>query len=316
MVTAKEKYIQFCHNNKGLRIFYQPWWLDCVCEKAWDVAIAEENGNILGFWPIWRKKKIGISYIIMPKFTQVSGPVLIYPPTQSIIKKQSFYKKAIDLLIEQLPDAKWINLNLDYGHTNWQPFYWNGFKQTSRYSYVIDNPPDNSNELLTTFSKSARQEIKKAQKDLIVSESDDMETFFMLNKKSFARNDQEMPFLYAHLEKLYKTAVAHGSGKILLAKDNKGNVHSGLFIVWDNRQLYYIAGGGLPKYRDSGSKFLLSKEAILFAAKNNLSVNFLGSMIEGIAYYARQFGASPVPYHVVQKINNKLLKAYFFLKGR
>lgn len=313
-MTNKEKYIQYCENAKGLKIFYQPWWLDCVCNEQWDVAIAEEKENILGLWPYWKKVKYGISYIIMPKFTQISGPVILYPPDQSVIKRQSFYKKVMDLLFTQLPDAHWIRLNLDYEHLNWQPLYWKGFTQTTRYTYTIESPPSNPDLLLKSFSKSARQEIKKAQKNVSISETNDIEKFYYLNKKSFERKRQRLPFNFADLEKLYKIASENGRGKIIIAKDSEGKVHSGLFFIWDEQYVYYLAGGGMPHFRDSGSKFLLSSEAINFAAENNLSVNFLGSMIEGVSYYARQFGAIPVPYHVVQKVDNAVLKTYFSLR--
>ncbi|HYX06362.1 MAG TPA: hypothetical protein VE912_06470, partial [Bacteroidales bacterium] len=129
-MTSKEEYIEFCKDNESVRLFCQPWWLDAVCgEENWDVLLVNENGNILGAWPYQLKKKYGFRYILSPAFTQITGPIITYPDGQSIIKKQSYANKVLDKLIEQLPAYDWLQLDLDYDITNWQPFYWKDFNQ-------------------------------------------------------------------------------------------------------------------------------------------------------------------------------------------
>jgi hypothetical protein len=84
-------------------------------------------------------------------------------------------------------------------------------------------------------------------------------------------------------------------------------------VAWDNHYLYFLLGGGDPAFRNSGAKFMVTAEAIALAAQKGLSVNFRGSMIENIAYYDRQFGARPLAYHQISKVNSKLLRWKFFL---
>jgi hypothetical protein len=114
-------------------------------------------------------------------------------------------------------------------------------------------------------------------------------------------------------ERLISTARENDSGEVFYAEDNQGNIHTVLFVVWDSKYLYFLIGGGKPKFRNSGSKFLLYQELIFWAAEKHLNVDCSGSMVESICYFFKQFGAVPVPYHSISKVNSWLLKVYFAL---
>ena len=313
-MTSKEEYIDFCKDNDSVRLFCQPWWLDAVCgEENWEVIVDKKNGNLLGGWPYQLKRKYGLRYLINPVLTQVTGPVINYPKGLGQINKQSFEKKVIDNLIDHLPGFDWLQMNLDYDILNWQPFYWKGFSQTMRYTYIIDNPSEDPDILLTTFSKNARQEIKKARQHLTVRSGLEFRQFYELNQKSFQRQKLEMPLSPEVTGRIINACKEHKNSEILYTIDEASNIHSGLMVVWDNKYLYFLLSGGDQKYRKSGSKFLLAYHAILLAARLGLSVNFEGSMIENIAYFNRQFGARPLPFHQISKVNSRMLRLKFFL---
>lgn len=41
----------------------------------------------------------------------------------------------MNYFIDNLPKFDYFNMNFHYSITNWLPFYWRGFKQTTRYTY-------------------------------------------------------------------------------------------------------------------------------------------------------------------------------------
>lgn len=315
-MTSKEKYRTYCKDNDHINIFQQPWWLDAVCgEENWDVCIAEEQGMLCGVLPYCRKKKLFFSYIIMPHLTLYFNPILHNPYTDDIIKKQSFEKKIIDKLINQLPQHDWINLQVNR-LISWQPFYWKGFQQTTRYVYTIKDIVPSKNDLLKSFSKSARRQIRKAENDIHIQQGLSIEQFYKISKKTFDRQNKRYPFSFDFCQKLMIACKKNNKGEILYATDRENNIHAVLWFVWDKHELYFLSGGGDPKYRNSGAKFLIYQEAIMLAAEKKLQINCSGSMIENIAYVFRQLGASPSPIHSLYKINSSILRWSFFLIGK
>lgn len=68
-------------------------------------------------------------------------------------------------MIEQIKDLKigYYNQNFHYSISNWLPFYWKGFRQTTRYTYVIEDISDIEN-VFKNFDYSKKKNINKARK--------------------------------------------------------------------------------------------------------------------------------------------------------
>ena len=143
MLTNREKYIKFCKKEKNIPIFSKSWWLDALCkEKNWGVALVENGNGIMASMPYYIKKKMIFTIITMPKQTQTMGPYIKYPDGQKYEKRLSFEKKIINELIAQLPKVDMFIQDFHYNITNWLPFYWAGYKQSTSYTYVIEDISD------------------------------------------------------------------------------------------------------------------------------------------------------------------------------
>lgn len=111
--------------------------------------------------------------------------------------------------------------------------------------------------------------------------------------------------------------MERNSGILLLAvsKDDCNDCHAAGFFAWDRQTMYYIAGG----YNNSDKKgeamsFLLWR-GILLAKEKNLTFDFEGSMVPGIAEFFRSFGSEASTYYQVVKVQSSLLRFYYFLRG-
>ena len=308
-MTNKEKYRKFCEVEDNIPIYSKDWWLDCVCgEDNWNVAIIEKNSHIVASMPyfVLHKKSI-FTFINMPKLTQNMGPYIKYPEKQKYDKKLSYEKDIMNRLIDLLPEYDMFNQNFHYKITNWLPFYWKGFNQTTKYTYIIKDMPD-IETAWNNFSKTARSTINKAKKNLTIDESDDIELFYEINKMTFDRQNRSMPYSFEFIKNLDLHTKKNKSRKILFAKDIKGNIHVAVYIIWDFHSVYLIMSGGNPELRNSGAKNLLVYEVIKFAIENNLTFDFEGSMIENIEAHIKSFGAVQMPYFNISKTNSKILK--------
>ena len=107
------------------------------------------------------------------------------------------------------------------------------------------------------------------------------------------------------------------SGILLMAesKDDSNNCQAACFFVWDRYTMYYIAGGYDDSDKKGDAMSLLLWKGILLAKEKNLTFDFEGSMVPGIAEFFRSFGSEVSRYYQVEKVNASLLRFYFFMRG-
>ena len=308
-MTDKQKYSALCKEEKGISIFSKDWWLDAVCDEGnWNVILVEKGGQIVASMPYYLKRESMFTTIVMPKLTQTMELYIKYPPEQKYYKKLSWEKELITSLIEQLPQVDSFNQFFNYSITNWLPFYWNGFKQSTRYTYIID--PINREELELFLETDGRRRRRRKAKRLGVTviEGNDIKVFYELNKKTFQRQGLKIPYTFEYIDNLYNVCKKNNACKMFFAKDNKNEIIAANFLVYDSNTVYYLMGGIEPSKKDLGGMDVVQHESIKFAIENGKKFDFEGSMIESIEKYFRSFGAIQKPYFQIYKTNSKLWK--------
>lgn len=314
-MNNKEKYRELCKREKSIPIFSKDWWLDAVAGDNWDVAVVEKNGEVIAALPFVKKRKMIFDIISMPKLTQNLGIWVKYPENQKYANRLSFEKEIYTQLIEQLPYFDYFCQNFHYSMTNWLPFYWKGFEQTTRYTYVIEDL-SNLEAVYDNFKSNVRGKIRKAQRIVHVESTESIDLFYELNKKTFNRQGITIPYTLDFLRRKDEVVSRNHSRQIFIAKDDEGRIHSALYLIWDGQSSYVHMVGEDPDLRKSGAGILLIWEAIKFT-KEKLGLNkfdFEGSMIENIESVRRAFGAVQKPYFQITKTNSKLLKVRKLLK--
>jgi len=304
-MSNKEKYRKLCLERSDIKIFSQPWWLDAVSlDGEWDVVLVEKSDVIWGCLPYYYKRDWKGTKIFMPKLTQTMGPWIKYPKNQKYTNKLSHEKKIMTNLIELLPKYGNFIQNFNYDITNWLPFYWKGFSQTTRYSYII-NDTSNIDNIYKQIRSNIRSDIKKAKSQKIeITTSNNIEDFYKIDTLTFERQKKKTPYTFNFIKKLDQACTKNNSREILFAKDKKGDIHAVAYLVWDKEEMYYLMGGGDPNLRNSGATGLLLWESIKLASEKDLKFNFEGSMIEPVERFFRAFGAKQTPYFQVYKYNS------------
>jgi len=315
MISNKKQYRQFCRTEKNISLFCRPWWLDAVCgSRNWDVALLEKNNSLIASMPYYKVKQKLFHVIKMPLLTQTMGPFIKYPPGQKYSKKISFEKKIMNELIKQLPRCSVFKQKFHYQISNWLPFFWQGYSQTTLYTYIIKK--DISwNDLEQNFNSNVKRKIKKAKQSAIsVTAANDPELFYSLNRKSFYRKKKKIPYSLKFIQNLYKACKTNQAVKILYAQNKNNKKTAAAFLVYDNNSVYYLMGGIDPDYNYPGAMDLVHLQGIKFALQSGRNYNFEGSMVENIENYFRSFGAVQQPYFLITKINSKIYKTLLFIK--
>ena len=316
MSSVVDKYRTLCIQEPSIPLFSQAWWLDATAgEGVWDVALVEKGGTIVAAMPYVPRQRYGFTLLGQPALTQTLGPWLRETEGKSSTRLAQ-HKDWLQALIAQLPPFAHFIQNWHWKMGNWLPFYWAGFQQTTRYTYILQELSDEQ-ELWQGLQENIRREIKKAGNRLQLRVRDDLtvDDFLVLNRMTFARQNMALPYTEAFVHQLDQACAARQARKIFLAEDAQGRRHAGVYIVWDGNSAYYLMGGGDPELRNSGATSLCMWEAIKFAATVTQRFDFEGSMIEPVEKFFRAFGAQQTPYFTVSKTPSRILQTALFLRS-
>ena len=306
---SKTLYREFCANEDLIPLFSKDWWLDAVVGMdGWDVALVFKDGKITASMPYVIKNRFGLKLCTLPDLTQYLGP-WIKPSQAKYAKMLGQQKDIMTDLIEQLPRFDYFLQNWDYKQTNWLPFYWKGFEQTTNYTYVIDDM-SSLDVVWSNFQEKIRTDIRKStnRHNLIVLDNPSVDDFVQLNKKVYERKNIKVPYSEQTFFNLDKVCTQRNARKIFVAVDEDGKHHAGVYIVWDKNSAYYLLGGSDPELRNSGATSLCLWEAIRFASTVTKEFNFEGSMIEPVERFVRGFGAKQKLVFNISKTPSLLLR--------
>lgn len=314
-MTNKDKYRQLCDTEISLPLFSRDWWLDAACgENQWDVLLIEEKERILATLPLYIPHK-GI--VSMPPYTQSMGPWFAPESkdakyTSTLGKRQALCK----IFTEALKTYPHFLQNFNYRITDWLPFYWEGYKQTTRYTYLLYNIKVEK-ALWENMSPNIRRNITKAKEKyrITIRKGISIDDFLRIQSLTFKRQHLSTPKQQGTLKNLITVCQKRNQGDIWGAYDEKGQLHAVAFIAWQDSCAYYLAGGGDPELRASGAHSLLLWECIRYVTQYTDSFDFEGSMIPGVERFFREFGAIQLPYFTITKGNLSLLyRAWLKLK--
>lgn len=309
MINNKKIYKEFCSKENSLPIFFKDWWLDFSAgEKNWQVALVIEEENVIAAMPYIIKKKFGFKLCVLPKFTRFLGPWI---EENKMNSKKSFSrtKKIMKDLIKQLPKYDYFLQNWNYDQTNWLPFYWQGFKQTTCYTYVIENL-SNIDVVWDNFQVNVRGKIRKSTKryNLTIDKKPSLETFYELYKKVWENQNIKVPYNKEEFVQLDSTLEKHNSRKIFTALDQEGRPHASVYLVWDNESAYYLMSGSDEELRISGALSFCLWEAIKFSSTVTKKFNFMGSMHEPIETFIRSFGGEQKFTYTITNTKSSIMR--------
>jgi len=303
----KDIYLRICEEENDIPLFSRPWWLDIVCGKTnWQVYIQSENNRIVSCFPVYTPDN---RIACMPEFTQTLGPWFAQEAKDTkYSRKLSERQRICNNYLPYLQQLRYFCQNFNYQVTDWLPFYWAGYQQTTRYTYILEDIADKE-RLWNNMAANIRRNITKARDKygISVSKKVAVEEFLDVWQQTFQRQNLPLPASRHTLKRLIETSRQKGVGDIWGGYDAGGKLHAVVFVVWQKSSAYYIAGGGKPALRHSGAHSLILWESILYTSQFTNKFDFEGSMLQGVERFFREFGAKQVPYFTISKGNFSLL---------
>lgn len=280
-------------------ILHQPWWWDATAPRGWEQVEVRVDGKLRARWPFIRYRSLGgVTVLGAPRLTNRAGP-WVSPAEGKIATQYARAGALLHELIEQLPPFHWFSQNLHPHLDYWLPLFWNGFQIEARVSYVIEDCSD-TESLERGLNEATRRQLRKGRRQLGIEEID-APRFIDVVGKTFRRQGKAMRVRPELLESVIAATAQRGVGRVVGAVDSTGRLHSAALYVWDQRQMYYLLGGGDPNLRSSGAGTLVLWEGLCDAGQRGLTFDFEGSMLAPIERFFRGFGAFQKNYVTVSK---------------
>ena len=305
----KDLYRKSCKEGLGIPIFHQPDWLDAACGTGnWQVAIAKDEHRIIAALPITISRKWSLRLSLMPRLTPYLG--VWYNPNFSWDKKQS--RQVQTTLFEQLPTLDLLAIRNAPGVEGSLDWIWQDWELETKYTLEINQEQSIA---LEDLKGSLRNDIKKAAAVLVLNQRQDLAALYALVQESFHRNKAKVPFSEEELSDFHKIIQKNKWGKILFAENEKGEIVSGHYFIWDNSCVYNWISGYKKSANTRGATQFILHEGIKSAHAANKSFDFEGGLIPGIGNMYKSFPVQEVPYLVARKFKNKWIKSLWSLRG-
>ena len=245
----------------------------------------------------------------MPHFTQTMGPWFAPDSADTKYTTRLGQRQTLSQqLIERLSPYRVFLQNFHHTVTDWLPFYWAGYTQTTRYTYLLEGIRD-ADRLWAQMSANIRRNIQKARDkhQLTICKGIPTEAFLQVQAQTFARQGVRLKQDVNILRRLIEVSRERQQGDLWGAYDAQDQLHAAAFVVWQAQSAYYLAGGGNPALRDSGAHSLVLWEAIRYVSAFTDCFDFEGSMLPGVERFFREFGARQTPYFTITKGKLSLL---------
>lgn len=311
MKSAKDQYREISAKEESIPIFSRAWWLDATAgDENWNVALVTSGGQIKASMPYVMRRKFGMKVVSQPALTQTLGPWLRpLNENASHAKRLSQDQEMMEELIAQLPRFDYFTQNWHYSQTNWLPFCWQGFQQTTRYTYILNDLQDMGN-VWAGFHNNVRRNCKSASERHQITLRDDLplSDFLSLNRMTFQRQGLKVPYSDEYVRRIDEACQKQNCRKYYIAVDREGRRHAGCYVVWDKNSAYGLINGSDPALRSSGALSLCLWQAIQDAARVTQKFDFEGSMLQPVERFVRHFGAVQTPYFNISKMPSRLLR--------
>lgn len=280
-------------------IFSKSYWLKIITKNDFKICVLENENEIFAGLPLPNFSQNKITNIL---FTQSLGILyrdMIGIKRQKILTNEKEYTKKIIEFLREKTKIKEINLNFSPKYEYWLPLYWEGFKQTTRYTYYIDYTKVNLEEEFTKFSKGHKWTLNKVEKnkDILIEETEDLDMVYSILEKTYERQGKKIGYSKEMLKNIYNVLREKNEIKIFKIFNKKDEkVHATTIFIYDKKEVYYCLGGSDIEYRKEGTHTYLIWYAINYFSKITKKFNFGGSMLEEVEKNFRNFNGELTPY--------------------
>jgi hypothetical protein len=275
-------------------IFCYSWWIETITKSNFKILVLFENDEIMAGIPLAMDAQNKINE---PPLTRTLGVLYRNQKYISRRKQSSTERRWVTELIKHIPLDDFVQMCMHHNFNDWLPFRWNGFSQTTRYTYIIDYRERTISDLWQDLDPLRKRMINKANNNGLKLEiTDDFDLLYEKVLSSYERQGLKFKVTYNDFLLLDNAIKSRDKRVIFKAVDNTNRVHAALYVVFIKKSAYYLLSGSDPKLREFGGHTFILWESVKYFIDKVDSFNFGGSDIERIENHFRGFGGKLTPY--------------------
>jgi hypothetical protein len=276
-------------------IFHESWWLETATDRRYSVAEVSAGGKTVGKLPYLLTRRKGLSHIVMPTLTHFLGPAVLEGEGSSntrFLRRLNITRE----LIAKLPRAISYEIKCHAGVPDVIAFQAENFVTTVQFTHEVHPLPER--ELWKRMRDKTRNVIRRAQEQYDVVTLDDSQAFIDF----YARNLRSTSYLDLSVcARIIQSCLSRQRGRILAARNHKGELAAANFCAWDAKSAYYLMSTRTDS-SGNGAGSLLVWKAILEATSRNLVFDMDGLASEGGILFFAGFGAEVRPRYVAERL--------------
>jgi hypothetical protein len=274
-------------------VYAQSDYLDLI-SPGWDALIIGDYDYIM---PLNIRKKLGINFLLQPIFAQQHG---VFPEA-----KESVQHIFLSYIKEHF---RYVAIQLNSSHSANIP---EGFQFSQRTNFIM-NLTSTYAELKNNYSKHARRQIRKAEDNKVVVIKG-LQTKEYLDLKNLATENKLSKPSMQTLKRLIEYGTGHGKGMIYAAYSKENTLCSAAFFLISGRRATYLNAASSNEGKANSSMYQIVDQFIREHSDTNLTLDFEGSSIPGIARFYAGFGAQTEHYYCL-KLNRLPIPLRWLIK--
>lgn len=285
--------------DAGASVFHRSSFLNLLAPhfgKEAQVLGAFSGDVLIGGWPLYTRKRLGITLANPPLMSGYCGPVLKIPPYRSSGRTMSETLQVLTQLnIAMQERFGYARFVADPLTRDVRPFLWSDWDIVPRYTTRV--ALTSAEEVEAGFRKSLRKKLRKAEKNGIVMRAiADIDTVASAYAESYQRKGDAPPLAAETLARITREAVAAGLARAYVAEDADGAPHAFQVMFHDEKRCYAWAAGSFAEHISAGAfPFLLRCIMHEWAGKAE-SFDFMGANTPTILEFKQAFGGDLVSY--------------------
>ncbi len=277
-------------------VYAYSWYLNIVAGE-WDALVEEDYESV---FPVFPKKKFGISYSLQPKWTQQLGlfSTTLFTP-----------QKCQEFLMLLSKKFRWVDMNLN----SFMKLPENhGFKVKENQNYVLSLMPEYLN-IEKGYSENHKRNLKKNTSFLNVTTSVDHEEIVRIFRENRGKNITVLDeHSYVIFNRLIYHARSNNVAKIYSAFDETNTLLGGAIFLIVKERAVMIFSAVSEEGRTRSAMHILIDSFIRNYSGQNIILDFEGSNDVNLARFYSGFGAKDSPY--MYFLMNRLFLPTAFIK--
>lgn len=239
------------------------------------------------------------------------GPVLM-PTSPKRRKQERLNRRFVDAVLDEIDVERSLlvlRFSCEPAYADPRPFRWAGFDVDHRFSYRVPLASRTTEDVLQSFSKSLRREIRDARDlDVSVSVRDrkGARKVYEATSERYAEQDVGFPVSWEFTRDVID--AMDDRARVYVAETPEGEFLSGITALYSDDACYFWTGGTRATYENVSVNSLLHWRVIEDAMTDPpgdgvARYDMYSGENERVSKYKSKFGGDLVPYYVVSADN-------------